>query len=264
MLKQLNFHRWLGIAAAMAGLALAPLASAADGKFRARGIIRSGVDKNGHVHGDFAKVTGLKNASSLSYKLLVLGDDGTEKFVDEEDFKFKIGQKFRLQIETDTDLYVYVFHEGPDNARTVLMPDKHDDGRVPLSKRGQKMILPDDGTYFEFVPPPGTEQLLVYASPELRKELTPTEAFEDEGDKATRLRLKSAQDKVFSQASQGKTVEADTLDQLAQTNVKDFRQRGLVWKPKANNEDGKTVFSGTFNEEKKPEVFVTISLKSNR
>lgn len=250
-------------------LAFAGIAAAADG-VTTRGIIRAGIDSKGRVHGEFAKQTGLKNATSLNYKILILDADGKEKPVNEATQTFKFGQQFRLQIEADSDLYLYVFHEGPDNVRTVLLPDAIDKGQVPQVKRGQSIMLPNDGTYFEFAPPPGQEKLLVFATSDLRPELTPKEAFDsqDKQNKKKLIDLKSKQDEVFLNSKVNaplKPQTANDLKKMVQANeqVPEFRLRGVRWEPETENpQEGKTVLVGSYDEKKKPEVFVEIALKT--
>lgn len=251
-----------------AGLFLASTAFAEEG-VSFRGIIRAGMDHNGHVHGNFAKQTGLVNASSLSYKILLLDKDKKEKAVNEKDFTFEMGQQFRVQIETDNDMWLYVFHEGPDGTRTILMPDKIDKDYVPMAKRGQPKVLPDDGTYFEFTPPPGKERLLVFASPTPRPELTPKEAFEttrpDKESRKKEIELKSKQDEVLLNTMNkvNKQTTTDVEQIIAASSVPSFKLRGLRWEPdRFSEQEGHTVLVGSYDEKVKPEVFVSIELKS--
>jgi hypothetical protein len=212
----------------------------------------------------------LANATSLAYKVLLLNADGSESSVDASQTTFQFGQQFRIEIEADSDLYVYVFHEGPDAVRTLLMPDVVDKGRVPLLKRGQKKVLPDDGTYFEFVPPAGVEKLLVYASPNIRSELTPKEAFENlqEMDKKKMIELKNQQDKVISDATKNQPADALTssdLQKVAESNeaIPEFRLRGMRWKPETDDAgEGQTVMVGSYDPNVRPDLFVEISLET--
>lgn len=235
--------------------------------FKTRAIIRAGVDRNGRVHGELAQLTGLKNATSINYRILLLQPDGKEKFVDEDEYTFKFGEQFRLEIEADNDLYLYVFHEGPDGKRTVLVPDKYDEGYVPLVRKGEKTIIPDDGTYFEFVEPPGTERLLVYATPEKQPTLTPEDAFREQ-DKQQEIKLKSQQDAVLNAEQERgpkKVVKEEDPKKVAQVNesLPEFRLRGLRWEPpvSATNDTGKTVLRGSYDE-RRPSLFVEIAMKT--
>lgn len=216
-------------------------------KVLTRGIIRSGIDKDGKVHGDLAKLTGMANATSLSYKILLLGKEGKEQFVDEASYTFKVGQQFRLEIECDSDLYLYVFHEGPDRTRTVLIPDATDGGRIPMAKKGEKKIVPDDGTYFEFVEPVGTERVLVYATAKKRSDLTPEEAFKDPKSLSPnkQLEMKSTQDGTFAKAKEYRTRAAFS-----------YRTK----KNEANPAEGKIEIVGTKDKSERPELFVEIPL----
>lgn len=238
--------------------------------YSVRSIIRKGIDDQGRVHGELAKATGLANATSLAYKVLLLNDDGSEKNVDAGDTTFSFGQQFRIEIEADSDLYLYVFHEGPDGVRTILLPDAVDRGRVPSVRQGHKKVLPDDGTYFEFVPPAGLEKLLVYASPERRDELTPAEAFDnvDEMDESKMIELKNQQDKVISEATKGQPTEAITAPEIqkvveANEAVPEFRLRGMRWQPDTQDAaEGQTVMVGSYDPNVRPDLFVEIPLKT--
>lgn len=256
----------IGTFATFAALALGTSLYAED-KITPRNIARKGIDDQGRVHGDLAEVTGLKTATSLGYKVLLVDENGAEESVDPAKTIFKPGQQFRIEIEADSDLFIYVFHEGPDSVRTVLMPDSIDQGRVPMVKRGQKKIIPDDGTYFEFTPPAGKEKLLVFASPERRDELTPKEAFENM-DKGEMIELRNEQDKIISESTKNQpteTITATTIEKVAEAigSKPEFRIRGgLRWSPEAMEADGsKTVMVGSFDDTVRP-LFVEISLET--
>lgn len=257
----------IGMIASLAALALATSLYAED-KVTPRNIARKGIDDQGRVHGDLAEVTGLKTATSLGYKILLVDENGAEQSVDPAKTVFQPGQQFRIEIEADSDLFIYVFHEGPDAVRTVLMPDAIDQGRVPMVKRGQKKVIPDDGTYFEFTPPAGKEKLLVYASPERRDELTPKEAFENM-DKGEMIELKNQQDKIISDSTKNQPTEAITapsIEQVAEVleTKPEFRIRGgLRWSPEGMESDGgKTVLVGSFDENVRPSLAVEITLET--
>ena len=230
-------------------------------EFNFRGIIRAGVDKDGRVHGKLAQaLPEMRNATSLNYKVLLLDENGKLSTVDEEKTAFRFGQKFRLEIEADTDLYLYVFHQGPDGIRTVLLPDSSDEGRVPFLKRGETKRVPEDLTWFEFVPPAGEERLLVYASKERNSELTPQQAFEEGGSE---IKLKSKQDKLFSKAKPKVTKRIDRQQvAAADEDVPKFLFRGLGNGITFHDKNGKTVIQGSTKDDEKPSLFVEISLKT--
>lgn len=251
---------------ALLGLSLAiPLpVLAADDDLTERQIIRAGIDRNGHVRKDsnLAKLSDVKVATSINYKILLLEPNGKEKNVP-DNFEFKVGQQFRLEVETDSDLYLYVFHEGPDGARTILMPDKYDNGVVPMAKKGQKKVIPDDGTYFEFVPPAGVEKLLVYASPDKKPELTPEGAFEQRpgDDDKKRIDLKSAQDRIFSNATNVRAKPQKSVKQVAEKPASDdvdiiFRGFDIT------DDEGTTIMAGSTDPRTKPDLFRQILLNS--
>ncbi|MBY0588529.1 DUF4384 domain-containing protein [bacterium] len=268
-------HRWVAPAlAGMIGMIMSAERLWADNPpqgFTVRSIIRKGIDDQGRCHGDLAKATGLANATSLAYKVLLLNPDGSESSVDASKTTFRFGQQFRIEIEADSNLYVYVFHEGPDGVRTILLPDTIDKGRIPMVKQGQKKVLPDDGTYFEFVEPAGMEKLLVYASPEPKNDLTPKAAFDGVKDKDKNQKLiemKSQQDKVIGEATKNQPKEAITtpdIQKVVESNevLPEFRLRGLRWQPEAENlTEGKTILVGSYDPKVRPDLFLQISLET--
>lgn len=258
MKKSIFSKALLGLVLAIPGFAIA------DDDLTERQIIRTGIDRTGKVRpeSDLAKLSNVKVATSVNYKILLLEPNGKEKLVP-EDFEFKIGQQFRLEVEADNDLYLYVFHEGPKGDRTILMPDKYDNGRVPLAKKGEKKVIPDDGTYFEFAPPAGAEKVLVYASPEKKPELTPQGAFEGDAGEGNKkqLELKSAQDKIFS-AAKAVSSPAKSVKQVAEAPKEDDDVDIVFRGFDITDDDGTTVMVGSSDASRKPEVFREILLKS--
>lgn len=244
-------------AAAIVGLAT----KAEEADVRERGIARQGIANDGTVRGELKNLLKLDKATSIHYTILLTQPDGTAKPVREE-AGFKIGQQFRVEIEADRDLYIYVFHEGPKGERTILLPDAGDKGRIPMVKKGQKKVLPDDGTYFEFVPPAGTERLLVYASPTPQPSLTPAEVFEKDAGKE----LKSTQDKAFKSASSAKseTIEGANIADAAkafETKPDAVKARGANFV--INTGRGRTVMHAAGQGAKDPDIYREILLKTN-
>lgn len=251
---------------ALALSTLAVVGARADEKFKARGVIRAGVDSNGRVHGEFASATGLKHMTAVAYKIQMRDASGKEAVVDERTHTFKVGDQFRLVLEAETDVFVYVFHEGSDKNQVILLPDRFDQGRVPFVKRGEKKVLPEDGNYFVVTAPAGTDKLRVYASPERRAELTPKEAFENPTPEQLK-ELKVKQEKVFSGATNkapAQKVTAVEPRQVARSNeaLPEFRLRGLDWEPQTSPEEGRIIAAGSYDESKRPDVFFDISVKS--
>lgn len=236
------------------------------GGMKARGIIRAGVDAQGRVHGDFAKTTGLKHLTAVAYKIHLLDKSGKEVVVDDRNHVFKVGDQFRLSLEAETDVFVYVFHEGSDKVQNILLPDRFDQGRVPFVKRGQRKVLPEDNTLFVFTLPAGTEKIRVYASPERKAELTPKEAFENPTPEQLK-QLKSKQEEVFSKATNkapAKKVTDVEPTKLASSNeaLPEFRLRGLDWEPETGPQEGRIIAAGSYDENKRPDVSFDITLKS--
>ncbi len=118
-------------------------------------------DKDGSQLG---KLVGLsepvKHVVALDYTILLRAEDG-EKAVDPKSHQFNLGDKIRLKIQPLSDAYVYIFHEGASGERVCLLPAKQE--KAPFVKGDAAIDLPGDG-YFEFVTPPGDEELVVVAT----------------------------------------------------------------------------------------------------
>jgi hypothetical protein len=232
-------------------------------KVRYRKIIRAGVDKDGKVHGELAQATGLVNATSLGYKVLLKDKDGQWQTVNPANYEFRLGQQFRIELEADTDMYLYVFHEDKSGERSILVPDAHDGDYVPMVRKGAKKVLPDDNTHFEFVSPVGTDKLIVYGSKEKRPDLLPPE---DASEKAI-LELKTRQDQAFEKVRSKKQVKIDPQQVADAGQVDDvlkftFRDIGSV--VLLDEEQGTTVISGSRDPKEKPVAYAEIPLTSKQ
>lgn len=212
-----------------------------------------------------------KRVTSLKYTVMKRNADGTETAIDESNHTFRLNDEFRLIVEADADLFVYVFHESIDGHRTFLVPDNFDpNGYVPQLVRGTPLRIPRDG-YFEVTPPGGVEKLMVFASDQKHPELTTVGAFsapEDLTD-AQRRSLKAKQDRVF-QTAMHVLADKPSVKQNPQTSkdknqVPRIRLRGLSWQPKSSRaRAGKTFIVETDEQHKRPDLFLTIPLKSRR
>ena len=122
-------------------------------------------DGDGTKLAKMAGFTGpVKHVVALEYEVLTpVG--GTEKAVDPNLHKFKLGDQVRVQIRPLVDAYIYIHNKGADGKLGILLPDKEKQEKAPFVKGGTTVKLPDDG-YFEFVPPPGSEELMVVATKE--------------------------------------------------------------------------------------------------
>jgi hypothetical protein len=226
-------------------------------------VPRRQVDRDGKVVGEGLSRTGLKRVTSLRYSIILRNADGTESAVDEAKHIFKLGQEFRLVVEADTELFLYVFHESSNGLRSFLVPDRHDSaGYVPRLEPGKPLTIPQDG-YFEVTPPLGIERLMVFATPEKRAELTSTEAFTDPTQltQIQRSKLKDRQDRVFNMAMN--VNPAKGRPQRRKLNGPRIRLRGMSWQPKTKRgHTGKTVVVGSYDDNVKPDLFLTIPLSS--
>lgn len=246
--------------AALAAIALQATA-ADDGKDKVfyRGVIRTGVGNNGVAKQEFKeKVLPVNYVTSINYKILLLNPEGKDTTVP-NDQAFKIGQQFRLQIETDSDLYLYVFHEGPDGLRTVLVPDAKIGEEAPIAKKGKITLVPGDDSRFEFVAPPGVEKLTVYASPskqtkldELLKNRNPA----NPDDKKFQIELKSVLKELASNAANKRARPERALVQ-SNDDPADLTFRAMRIN---NDEGGTTTLVGSNDKDKRLDLLEEISL----
>ncbi len=236
---------------------------AAEEKVNAAAKERGQVDSEGVVRSEGLAKSGLKRVTSLRYSILVRNPDGSESAVDEANHTFNRGDEFRLVVEADTELYLYVFHESVDGLRSFLVPDRHDPaGYVPRLERGKPLTIPQDG-YFEVTPPVGIERLMVFASPVKRTELTSSEAFSEPEELSPQKRdeLKRQQDRVFNTAMNVDPAKAKP--QRKRASGPRIRLRGMSWRPKARQgETGKTIVVGSYDENDRPDLFLAIPLSS--
>lgn len=222
-------------------------------------------DRDGRTVSEALAKSGLKQITSLRYSIILRNPDGSETAVDEAKHNFQRGEEFRLVVEADAKLYLYVFHESPDGLRSFLVPDRHDPaGYVPQLEPGKPLTIPQDG-YFEVTPPLGVERLMVFATPEKRPELTSTEAFTEPSQLSDEQRrsVKEKQDRVFNTAM---NVVPDTIprDQRSKGAPR-IRLRGMAWQPKTKpGHTGKTVVVGSYDENDKPDLFLAIPLDSRK
>jgi len=225
----------------------------------------------------------IKEVIALKYKVLLFkkGEDGksAEIPVDPKEYKFKLGDQIRVTVEPLADYYIYIFHVGADGEAGFLLPAEDED--PPLSKKEKPVALPGDG-FFEFTPPPGTEQLLVVATEQPVKDrkllaqvlmkkpgekLTEAEAELKKTLKATRKAL------LISVQEQTKQILQNTVlwrgiarGKDREALVKDIRRRGV--KQGTFEEPGKdgtsAIYMSSTPSQKKSKLLVTISLTSGK
>lgn len=157
-------------------------------------------------------------AIGLEYQVVSLDSRGTEKWVDPEAHSFRIGDSFLVKIKPQDDVFVYVFTEGPQGDRHCLLPAAEE--KPAFVRAGKEISLPDDGGWFEFQPPAGSEKLVVIATKEPNQKLNLLAA----------VAFKEAARKLSS-AEAAKKQELDA-------EVSAVRQRGLNKKKLGSLTDG--------------------------
>jgi hypothetical protein len=196
---------------------------------------------------------------------------------------FKQGQRFRVRLEAFCDLYVYVLNKNADGTAVVLLPEKTE--KVPLVKRGQSALLPDDGSAFSFSPPSGTETLRVIAAPvelpwvasaELFKlqagqELTAQESSVLDQIKGLRARgasAKSIEDakltKVTGTATAPQAKSAASVQGAIKAIGEGKRSRQLIVEAATGNSKGLLVTHASPDPESKAILVYEIALKHDK
>jgi hypothetical protein len=146
---------------------------AVPGQSGQRNIVRTQTDNQGGVSADLARQTGWRTARGFNWEILLQQPDGAFKPVP-PNRAFRTGEAFRLEIEADTDLWVYVLNRGPDNSETVLFPEQGEEHL--LIRKEQQVTVPAAGQ-FRFADPPGTERLRILAASEKLAWVNPGELF---------------------------------------------------------------------------------------
>jgi hypothetical protein len=171
---------------------------------------------------DLAKAIGLPEGMgsvvALEHTILQRTPDG-ETAVDAASHRFRIGDEIRVRIEPLSDVYIYIFNRGPSGTLTALVPT--DEETPPFVKGGASMVLPDDG-YLEFVPPAGSEELLVIATEQPVQNLQAL---------AGSLMHKAAEELTAEEKAEADRVHAaalSVLDDIFEMQTAGVRHRGLL------------------------------------
>lgn len=127
-----------------------------------RRLVRTGIEKNdGRA---LAELTGLSNpvehVVAVEYEVL-LHDGGNVRPVNPEQHEFRLGDRIRVRVQPVADTYLYIFNKGSDGEYQILMPIEQE--AAPFVRAGSVVELPE-AEFFEFVPPAGSEELIVVAT----------------------------------------------------------------------------------------------------
>lgn len=129
------------------------------------GRLRRAIDSKGCVvERDLGARTGWRALRAFTWRLEVAAPSQPGVFLPADAARtFHSGERFRIQIEAFCDLFMYVGVEDADGSRSLLLPLP--DEKPAQVRRGQKIMLPPDGTAFRFQPPGGTHRLRIVAAP---------------------------------------------------------------------------------------------------
>lgn len=214
-----------------------------------RGFIRKRIGADGRANEEFKKSTGSTNVAILSYKVLLLEPGSKKKrFVDERQHAFQIGQKVLLQVETDTDMYVYVAHLDVDGKLTMVLPDDLDKKGAPLVRRDDKpKDLPEDG-YFEIEPPVGTERIFLCGARTKRDPKLVMDELKALANPKTAGQKKPRDDNHVQFEIRVGQVPPDSV-------------RGQFRREKVTEKEGNIVLTGSKTPGANPQIFVEIPIK---
>lgn len=155
------------------------------------------------------KDTGKPGHMGLGYTLFV-DQGGTAKRVS-PDHVFHSGDRVRILVETNREVYLYVFHqEGPGPA-DLLFPDARLHGGENIVSAHQPSFIPHTG-WFAFDAHAGDEKLTLVASEKplegvpRRSELKGTQTFQMNPDALAQLVAKSLPAMQDAQADDGKPM----------------------------------------------------------
>jgi hypothetical protein len=158
-----------------------------------------------------SKASGRPGRMGLGYTLFV-EQGGSAKRVS-PDHIFHSGDRVRILVETNREVYLYVFHqEGPGSA-DLLFPDSRLRGGENIVSAHQPSYIPNTG-WFTFDNHAGDEKLTLVASEKplegvpRRSELKGTEAFQMSPDLLARLVANSVPAMQDAQADEGKAMTA--------------------------------------------------------
>lgn len=208
---------------------------------------------------------------ALDYSIAVL-QNGQETEVDPQNHQFAIGDQIQVKIQPVTDASIYIFHQGASGEKTCLLPKEDRGEQAPLVKGGTTIKLPDDG-YFEFVAPPGSEELIVVATEKPTADLAaltnvvfkkPDEQLTTAEQEVKKTMLSTVNKTLNSirdrQAKSNKfrgLLDAEQMQEHFTGNT-----RGVLEEPPHDKTGSTFVVSATTETQESPSLWVNIKLKS--
>ena len=253
-----------------AALGLRP---AAAGEPTTRDLVRKYIrEGNGKELGKLIGFTKeVAHVVAMDYSILVR-QDGQEKDVDPQTHQFQIGDQIQVKIQPVTDAYIYIFHQGASGEKTCLLPKEDRSEQAPLVKGGTTVKLPEDG-YFEFVAPPGSEELIVVATEKPTADLAvlsnvvfkkPDEQLTPAEQDVKKTMISTVNKTLNSiRERQAKTNKfRGLLDADAMQESFRGKTRGVLEEPPHGKTGSTFVVSATTETQDSPSLWVNIRLKS--
>jgi serine/threonine-protein kinase len=111
----------------------------------------------------YVQATG--SSTGLRYRLLKVGEDGTEVSVDPSSATFKTGDRVRFTFESNIDGYLYVVQQGSSGNWTTLFPHPEiNGGRNTIRHSEEYRVPPTSDGWFKVDDNPGTDHVFVFLS----------------------------------------------------------------------------------------------------
>jgi len=203
--------------------------------------------------------------------------DGQDKDVDPQTHQFQIGDQIQVKIQPVTDAYIYIFHQGASGEKTCLLPTEDRGEQAPLVKGGTTIKLPDDG-HFEFVAPPGAEELIVVATEKPTADLAALSnvVFKKPDDQLTpaeqevKKTLISTVNKTLNSIRERQTksnkfrglLDPGEMAEFSATVRRSGATRGVLEEPPHGQAGSTFIASVSTEAQDSPSLWVNIKLKS--
>lgn len=223
-----------------------------------RGVIVEALQPDGALDVHLSKeLPKLKTLNAVSYRVLLLDEEGRERPADPLDFRFRVGDRFRIEIETHTDQYIYVFHEDQKGERVLLIPQPGT--KTPKTQQAGKIVIPEGDRWFRFTPPAGRELMHVVASTAEIKQLVPPKPLRTPEEIQEAKELQN--DVIEAIAKATKRIETSSVSEISQKlaaepieNLRNIEFRGIARK------GWSTVAKGSFQRNASQAIHVQIEL----
>lgn len=124
-------------------------------------ILNQHVDRFGMIDDDLVRKTGWQTLRGFRWRIVVVDDITRMTRTADATEIFDTGQAFKIEVESYSDLWIYVLNVEPSGKMVVLLPEESE--RHLLVTKGESVSVPPDGR-FRFAGPPGAERFRIIAA----------------------------------------------------------------------------------------------------